>query len=77
MIHSIKVKPPYYSAIIEGKKNFELRKDDRNYQVGDVLYLCEFDGENYTGKQCIRRVTYKLSDFVGLASGYCILGLSL
>lgn len=34
-VHKLKILPEYYNAQIEGKKNFEIRKNDRNYQVGD------------------------------------------
>ena len=76
-IHEIKIYPQYYKAIMSGEKTFELRKNDRNYQVGDILNLKEWDGENYTGHSTMRRVSYiyKGTDKYGLSKGYCILSI--
>lgn len=71
-----KILPTYFKAVSEGRKNFELRKDEDNVQVGDDLLLCEWDGENYTGKVTIRKVKYVLRNVpeYGLKEGYCIIG---
>ena len=75
MTHELKILPAYFQPVMHETKNFELRKDDRGYAVGDELKLCEFDGEQYTGAIIFRRVQYILRDCPGLAEGYCILGL--
>ena len=41
--HDLKTWSPFYAAVASGAKTFELRKDDRNYSVGDVLLLREWD----------------------------------
>lgn len=41
--HHLKVQEPYYTALAQGRKPFEVRKNDRAYQVGDVLHLHMFD----------------------------------
>lgn len=41
--HELKTWPQYFERIISGEKTFEVRKDDRGYQAGDVLVLREFD----------------------------------
>ncbi len=44
MEHDLKTLPEYYQAVKAGIKPFELRKeDDRRFEVGDVLYLREYD----------------------------------
>jgi DUF971 family protein len=43
MRHELKTWPEFYRAIQENKKTFELRYNDRNYQVGDELLLREFE----------------------------------
>lgn len=60
--HELKCWPEFYSAIESGEKNFEIRRADRNYQVGDILTLREWNQrtEAYTGRECQRRVTYIL-----------------
>ena len=50
MMHRLKTLPQYYQPIIEGRKPFEIRKNDRNFQIGDEVILNEWDGENYTGR---------------------------
>jgi hypothetical protein len=77
--HELKTWPEYWHEVRRGSKNFELRLDDRNYQVGDQLNLNLFHPENgYLGNDClIRYVSYKLNGGqFGLQDGYCILGLS-
>ena len=49
MQHELKILPEFFTAIIFGKKKFEIRKNDRDFRVGDVLKLMEYDGKNYTG----------------------------
>lgn len=39
MLHELKTYPKYFQETIEGNKLFEIRKNDRNFQVGDVLLL--------------------------------------
>jgi hypothetical protein len=38
----LKVLIPYYEDIISGIKTFEVRKNDRDFKVGDILKLREF-----------------------------------
>jgi hypothetical protein len=63
-VHTVKSWSHFYDAIVEGKKLHDLRKDDRNYKVGDTLILCRYDiktGE-YTGEQCWRKISYITSN---------------
>lgn len=75
MIHDLKISWAYFDDVLSGKKPFELRWDDRGYAVGDTLLLREVKDGAYTGRTCKKEVTYKLENFEGLASGWCILGL--
>ena len=70
-----KILPEYFDAVQGYRKNFELRKDEDNIQVGDELILEEWDGE-YTGNYTWRKVTYILRNVpeYGLKDGYCIIG---
>ena len=78
-IHKLKILPEYFEAIASRKKTFELRTDDRDYKVGDLLCLREWDGERYTGRELSAiEIKYILRDCpeYGLADGYCILGFN-
>lgn len=72
-----KILPEYFEAIVDGRKTFELRKDEDDIQVGDMLNLLEWDGEKFTGRQWMCLITYVLRNCPewGLMEGYCILGL--
>ena len=35
MIHQLKIEPDYFKKIVEGVKTFEVRKNDRDFHVGD------------------------------------------
>lgn len=41
MIHQLKIDSQYFSKIIKGEKTFEVRKNDRDFHVGDYLGLNE------------------------------------
>lgn len=71
-----KILPEYYEAVDSQQKNFELRKDEDEVNVGDVLILQEWDGVRYTGRELYRIVLYVLRDCpeYGLMDGYCIIG---
>lgn len=76
--HELKIEPKYFKEVINETKKFELRKDDREFVVGDELILREFDNNSYTGNSCKVKVTYKLNGGqYGLDIGYCILSIEL
>ena len=76
MTHKLKVLIPYFVAIENHDKNFELRLNDRNYQVGDNVILEEWTGQCYTTRTAVRSIKYVLKDCpqFGLKDGYCIFG---
>ncbi len=45
--HQLKIKSEYLNAIIFGDKTFEIRKNDRDFKVGDRVTLIEEEGERY------------------------------
>ena len=42
-IHVLKIWPSFFQEMIDGKKPFEVRKNDRDFRVGDVLKLLAYD----------------------------------
>jgi hypothetical protein len=77
MLHELKTWPQYFAGLACGRKTFELRKNDRDFSVGDELRLKEWCPimENYTGREEIRFVSYVLTNCAGLDSDYAVLGL--
>ena len=77
MTHELKILPDYFHDVVRGLKKAELRKDDRDYKVGDVLLLKEFFNGEYTGAWASVKVTHVLRNCpeYGLADGYCILSI--
>ena len=76
-LHLLKIKPEYFNAVESLLKQFELRKDDRDYQIGDLIILQEYDDGEYTGRECgAFKISYILRDCpeYGLMPGYCIIG---
>jgi len=41
--HDLKIYPEFWEDIATNKKTFEVRKNDRDYHVGDLLLLRKFD----------------------------------
>lgn len=79
MRHWLKTLPPYFQAVFDGFKTFEVRRDDRGFEPGDTLYLQEYHPANgYTGRLVGREVTYVLrsgeGDF-GIEPGFVVMGL--
>ncbi|TDX86206.1 DUF3850 domain-containing protein [Epilithonimonas xixisoli] len=40
--HKLKLRQPFFDDVYFNRKEFEVRKNDRDYQVGDRLVLFEF-----------------------------------
>lgn len=81
MTHALKCWPKYFYRIYVGQKNFEVRKNDRHFEIGDILHIREFDPclgrkGTLTGNFCFRKVTYIVhgGEF-GIENGYCVMGL--
>lgn len=84
MEHELKTDPEVFDFVVNGIKRFEIRKNDRNYQTGDVLILrkTEFTGEEmrngkplvYISPPLYVNVTYILyGPIYGLIDGWVIM----
>ncbi len=77
--HYLKCICEFYQATEQGEKMFEVRKNDRNYQVGDMLYLEEItksSGESTNREQGPFEVVYILhGGNFGIKKGYCVMQL--
>ena len=70
--HELKTWPKHFQAVFDGAKTFELRYNDRDFHVGDTLWLREWEPRHnykttfqgtYTGRECIASVTYILREY--------------
>lgn len=84
--HQLKSWPQFFGPITAGDRLHELRRNDRDFRVGDVLRLNEWDPklQQATGRTALLEVTSITSDEVpcavsdlGLAPGFCILSVRL
>ncbi|MCA0229867.1 MAG: DUF3850 domain-containing protein [Bacteroidetes bacterium] len=78
--HELKVHKSYVKLLLSGRKTFEVRKNDRDFQEGDVLILRPWDEkkEEYIGgnTEFYYNVTYVLhGGKFGIEEGYCVMGI--
>ena len=74
-IHELKTHKVYFTDLVDGNKTFEVRKNDRNFKIGDILHLKEWDGEKYTSRSIGARITYFMVAPEYVKDGYVILGI--
>lgn len=75
MIHELKLQQPFFDDVFYNRKEFEVRRDDRDFKVGDRLKLLEFP---FGGRQkyVLKDIKYILKGGqFGVEKGYVILGL--
>ena len=83
MTHDLKCWPGPFQATMDGRKTFEWRKDDRDYNEGDTLLLREWDptpvlhcsATGYTKRTLAMRVTYVLRGRFDVPPGYVIMAI--
>lgn len=77
MIYALKQHPKHFEGVISGKKLFEIRKNDRDYKVGDLLALNEYDPEtkSYTGASVLVYVDYILDNPEYCKEGYVVMSI--
>lgn len=72
MTHCLKVWPEYFTDLNNRDKNFEIRKNDREFKAGDYLILQEYDPETflYTGKEIRREIVCLYNNAPGVFKNY-------
>lgn len=75
--HNLKIWPEYFAAVRDGLKRAELRWNDREYQAGDILDLCEWDPneEAFTGDFISVTVTH-VGELGQWMPGYVLLSVA-
>jgi hypothetical protein len=86
MIHDVKSWMHFFQAIKSGAKVHDLRKNDRNYNIGDVMLYREYDfiGGKYTNRTLEATITYMTDSRTPCAfssailpADYCILSIKV
>lgn len=64
VLHCLKTVAPFYNLVKERTKRDEIRKNDRDFRVGDFLELQEFipEGKKFTGKRIYTKITKILAE---------------
>lgn len=77
-LHQLKILDQYYIDVDSGKKTFELREDDRDYEVDDLINFIRIDKKGtLINTDFVYQIVYILRDCpkYGLLEGYAILGI--
>lgn len=79
-LHDLKCHPDEFDAITKQcVKRFEFRKNDRDFKVGDSLYLRRYNPDlkfYYHGQTFTVRVTHiTYGPNFGIPEGYCIMSI--
>ena len=74
--HDLKIWPEYFERVLNGRKGYELRQNDRGFREGDALILREWDPdtEEYTGRIVTAAVEVVIGEeFPGVAEGFVLM----
>jgi hypothetical protein len=67
--HTLKCWTPFYDEVVKGTKEFEVRKNDRNFQPGDEVIFKDYTPlSGFSGRQARATIGYllHLDDVPGL-----------
>jgi hypothetical protein len=83
--HELKTLPQYWDAVKRGDKTFEVRRDDRGFQKGDLVQLVRLADGGFSGydldwagnkKVILRRIRWILTGGqFGIEPGFVVLQL--
>ena len=85
--HDLKLSVEFCDAVLSGEKTFEVRKNDRGFQTGDLIRFIPTDRKSYHSlngtviehaKHEISGHTYKITYILngwGIKNGYVVLGI--
>ena len=75
--HKIRIDRKYADDIMYKGKNFEVRYNDRNYEVGDVLQFHVNDNKGHDIESRSYQIYYIYNGSIGLQLGYVVLAIGL
>ena len=64
--HKLKIHPPYFNEVRKGRKTFEIRENDRDFQPNDLVVLQEYEPPVeglyregvFTGREMVFQIGY-------------------
>lgn len=81
--HRLKSWPDFFGPLLAGSRTFDIRKNDKNFAVGDTVVILEFDDRagKFTGRELRREIVSMLEGvgsggippLHGLMRGYAVL----
>ena len=79
-IHKLKYKgKKLCDAVYKGEKLYEIRKNDRNYSVGDLIYPIPVDEDGVPMEHPLEGNIYKITHLTTwegiIKEGYCVFGV--
>lgn len=75
-VHDLKITTVFFEAVKSGCKPFEVRINDRGFEVGDCVYLREWVNDGFTGRYLRREISFVLIGW-GVEVGYVGLGFGV
>lgn len=80
--HVLKCLPQFFEAVFSGEKTFEIRLNDRDFQVGDLVELIEWDNVYGAKRKLELEITYVLredevSAWHCLQPGWCVFAFKI
>jgi hypothetical protein len=80
-VHKLKIDPHHFEGVEREVKRFEIRENDRDFKIGDYLFLREYSPEyfedGFTGREIYAVITCVVPlSFVG-AENYVVLGIDI
>lgn len=77
MLHALKTEQEFFALVSKTSKTFDVRKNDRPFQVNDDICLQEWDKEKkaYTGNEWHGKISYILNDERFCKKGYVVLAI--
>lgn len=58
-IHSLKIAPVYFDLVKSGFKTYEIRKNDRDFECGQIVNLRDYNKTTgYSGRNVFVRITH-------------------
>lgn len=76
-VHELKITQSNFNMVVSGGMGFQIRKHDRDFREGDIIFLKEFKNDRFTGRTKPCKLNLILTHADGLKEGFCLLNIKL